>query len=61
MLKLEKSDMIKLSGIVESYINSNGSTGREAEYPEVLRLVAEGMSWDDAIVTDGQSVNVVHG
>ena len=61
--KLFCKDVQSIQHIVDEFIKQNAHmmTAREKEYPAILQAVADGMCWDDAIVTDGEVTYYTHG
>ena len=59
--RLNTNDIITIMHIVDDYVKTQPHSVREAEYPEILQAVADGMCWDDGIVTDGECTQYVHG
>ncbi len=59
--RLNTNDIITIMHIVDDYVKKNPHTEREEKYPAILQAVADGMCWDDGIVTDGETTDYVHG
>ncbi len=59
--RLTPEDILTIKNILQGYIETEGHTEREGEYPEIFQKIYDGMCHDDAIVTDGNYVAVVHG
>ena len=60
-MRLNPNDIITIMHIVDDYVKTQPHTEREGEYPAILQAVADGMCWDDGIVTDGEVTGYVHG
>lgn len=57
--RLDRDDLGRMADMLEG--QEPEKQYLRAEYARVLREIANGMSWDDRITTDGNRTEVTHG